>query len=68
MAFGCGDRMLVAATNDGVKVLDVSKGRAIYSVRAHEGPCTAVAYSADASVFASGGQDGRVLLFEAVYE
>ncbi|CAL5999560.1 WD40_repeat protein [Hexamita inflata] len=68
ICFGNNDKFLVAATNDGVKVLDVVRGRNLYTVKGHEGPCTAVAYSPDSSVFASGGQDGRVLLFEALYE
>ena len=39
-------------------------GRPLYTVRGHEGPATAVRFSPDGSVLASGGQDGRVLLFE----
>lgn len=64
MAFGANDRFLAAAADDGVRILDVGLGRALYTVRGHEGPANAVKFAPDGSVLASGGQDGRVLLFE----
>lgn len=64
LAFGAGDKFLAAAADDGVRILDVGLGRPLYTVKGHEGPATAVKFAPDGSVLASGGQDGRVLLFE----
>lgn len=46
----------------------MSRGRALYTVRGHEGPATSVAFCPDGSVFASGGQDGRTMLFEVIVD
>eukprot|EP00703_Trepomonas_sp_PC1_P000896 JAP95710.1 WD domain, G-beta repeat-containing protein [Trepomonas sp. PC1] len=64
VCFGGGDKYMIAGTDQGLKILDVKRGRSLYTIKGHEGPVTSVAYSPDGSVIASGGQDGRVLLFE----
>ena len=60
--------MMAAASVDGVHILDVQRGRCLYTIKGHEGTANAVAWSKDGSVLASGGQDGRALLFECLYQ
>eukprot|EP00768_Dysnectes_brevis_P007399 gnl/Dysnectes_brevis/6231_a9519_333.p1 GENE.gnl/Dysnectes_brevis/6231_a9519_333~~gnl/Dysnectes_brevis/6231_a9519_333.p1 ORF type:complete len:302 (+),score=74.19 gnl/Dysnectes_brevis/6231_a9519_333:567-1472(+) len=62
-------RAVATASADGcAKVLDLEQGRAVYTVRGHEGSVNAVEFCSDGSVFATGGADGRVMMFEFGFE
>lgn len=44
-------------------MLDLLEGRQIYTIQGHDGPVTAVAFSASGNYFASGGSDSQVFSF-----
>ncbi|TNJ29827.1 WD40 repeat protein [Giardia muris] len=58
-------KYLVSAGVDGTaRVLDLVQGRPLYTVRGHDGGINCVCFCPDGSVFATGGDDGRLMLFE----
>jgi WD40 repeat protein len=61
LRFAPGGRVLAAATLAGtVAVLDASTGELLSEPKGHPGGTLSLAWSPDGSLFATGGQDGRV--------
>jgi len=66
VAFHNSGRYLVSASNDGtMKIFDLRKGALMYSLYGHEGPIQVVNFSKDGSMFASGGNDTNLILWES---
>lgn len=58
-------KYMISTGSDGTaRILDLVQGRSLYTVRGHEGGVNCISFCPDGSVFATGGDDGRVMLFE----
>jgi len=61
-----GGGQVVTASADGIlRVWDLASGQIVRALTAHEGAVLAVAASADGTLIASGGTDGRLVLWRA---
>jgi WD40 repeat protein len=56
-ALGCGDGV--------VRIIAVATGTQVQALNAHKGPVNAVAFSRDGKQLASGGDDGKVQVWQA---
>ena len=66
VAFHNSGRYIVTASNDAtMKIFDLRKGSLQYSLYGHEGTIQAVNFSRDGTLFASGGADWNLILWES---
>ena len=66
VAFHNSGRYLVTASSDAtLKIFDLRKGTLMYSLYGHEGTVNAVNFSRDGTLFASGGSDCNVILWDS---
>jgi len=66
VAFHNSGRYLLTASNDStMKIFDLRKGCLLYSLYGHEGTVQVVNFSRDGTLFASGGSDNNLILWDS---
>jgi WD40 repeat protein len=63
VAFASDGRKVAVRAGNGVRVWDALTGKELAHFKGHEGPVTALAFSADGKVLASGSNDTTILLW-----